>query len=92
MWDIIITIIIFAVIYFGFTRLMGYKNKNITLELDERYTNLTDQAEAVKRELEKQGKKVEYIGDGFFLIDGKRYMIHSRNVAVGGVTTSAYCT
>ncbi|AIF42999.1 hypothetical protein [Virgibacillus sp. SK37] len=83
--DILITIAVFIFILFGFSRLMGYRNENITLELDDRYTNLTEQAKAVKEELEKEGRKVEYRGDGYFLVDGKNYVMHGRNVAMGGV-------
>ncbi|MCJ0930660.1 hypothetical protein MST22_05785 [Virgibacillus halodenitrificans] len=83
--DILITIAIFIIILFGFTRLMGYRNKNITLELDDRYTNLTEHAKAVTVELEKEGRKVEYQGDGYFLVDGEQYVMHGRNIAMGGV-------
>jgi len=85
MWSIIITIIIFFIIFFGFTRLLGYKHKNMTLDLDNRYSNLTEHAKAVVHELVQQGNNVEYKGNGHFLIEGKLYTIHTQNAAMGGV-------
>ncbi|WP_235832951.1 hypothetical protein [Gottfriedia acidiceleris] len=52
---------------------MGYRNQNITLDLDERYLNLNEYAKAVKAELESQGKTVDYRGNRLFIINGKQY-------------------
>ncbi|ASK64100.1 hypothetical protein CFK37_19040 [Virgibacillus phasianinus] len=85
MWDIIIAIIILSIILFGLTRLLGYRNKNITIELDNRYSNLTEHAKAVVHELERQGRNVKYRENGYFLIDDRLYMVHTRNAAMGGI-------
>lgn len=60
----LVTIAILAVVLLGFNILMGVRKGSITLDLNERYTNLTKQAEAVKQELKKLGKTVEYEGNG----------------------------
>lgn len=80
----ITTIIVFAVALFLFNLLMGYKKGNITLDLDGRHTNQKEQAHAVVNELKKQGMKVEYSGNGQYVINGKAYVVHQRNVAMGG--------
>ncbi len=69
----------------GFNWLMGYRNQNITLDLDERYIDLKEYANAVKAELESQGKEVEYKGNRLFVINGKQYHLIERNVSMGGV-------
>ncbi len=81
---IFILIILFAGV-FGFNWLMGYRNQNITLDLDERYIDLKEYAKAVKAELESQGKTVEYRGNRLFIINGKQYHLIERNVSMGGV-------
>ncbi|MDW0110521.1 hypothetical protein [Sporosarcina aquimarina] len=85
MVSFLVTIAILAVVLLGFNILMGYRKGNITLDLNERYTNLTKQAEAVKQELKKQGKTVDYEGNGYYIINGKRYVVKQHNVAMGGV-------
>lgn len=85
MVNVFITIGAFIAAWFGFNKIMGYRKGNITLELDGRYTSLTDQANAVTKELMKQGKSAEYKGEGHYLIDGLSYVIHKRNVSMGGV-------
>lgn len=80
----LITIGAFVVMLFFFNMLMGYRKGNISLELDGRYTNLTDQAKAVTEELEKQGKTVEYKGDGQYLVNGRSYTVIKRQVSMGG--------
>lgn len=70
---------------FFFNMLMGYRKGNISLELDGRYTSLTDQANAVTAELKKQGKTAEYKGDGQYLVDGRSYVVLKRQVPMGGV-------
>lgn len=80
----LITICAFAAILFVFNMLMGYRKENITLTLDGRYTNLTDQANAVIKELEKRGSTVEYKGDGQYVVDGRSYVVLKRQVSMGG--------
>ncbi|WP_420486126.1 hypothetical protein [Gottfriedia acidiceleris] len=78
-----IFILIFLIVgVFGFNWLMGYRNQNITLDLDERYLNLIEYAKA---ELESQGKTVDYRGNRLFIINGKQYHLIERNVSMGGV-------
>ena len=84
MVNFIITIAIFAVLLLGFNMLMGYRKGNITLDLNKRYTNLSEQAEEVTRELKKQGRSVEYQGDGYYVINGKSYVVRQQNVSMGG--------
>lgn len=84
MLNFIITIAIFAVLLFGFNLLMGYRKGNITLDLNKRYTNLSEQAEEVIRELKKQGRTAEYLGDGHYVINEKRYVVKRHNVSMGG--------
>lgn len=50
------TIVAIAVALFLFNMLMGYKKGNITLELDERYTNQKEQSVAVVDELKSKEK------------------------------------
>ncbi len=81
---ILVIIAVFALALIGFNILMGYKKGNISLELDGRYENLTDRARAITEELEKQGKIVEYNGEGHFHINGAPYVVLVRNVSMGG--------
>lgn len=55
---------------------MGYRNQNITLDIDERYMDLNKYSKAVKAELESQGKTVEYKGNRIFMIDGKQLSLN----------------
>ncbi|MGG0175523.1 hypothetical protein [Gottfriedia acidiceleris] len=81
-----ILILIFLIAgIFAFNWLMGYRNQNIILDLDERYINLNDYTKAVKVELEGQGKTVDYRGNRLFIINGKQYHLIERNVSMGGV-------
>lgn len=82
---ILLTIGAFILVLFGFNKVLGYGKGNITMELDGRYTNLTEQANAVTAELKKQGKHVEYKGNGRYLVDGLSYVVHKRAVAMAGV-------
>jgi hypothetical protein len=82
----LIFILIFLIAgIFAFNWLMGYRNQNIILDLDERYIHLNDYAKAVKAELESQGKTVDYRGNRLFIINGKHYHLIERNVSMGGV-------
>ena len=49
--------------------------KAIILRMNNRYPNMNEFIVAVKYELERQGKDVEYSGKGKFIIDGKNYRI-----------------
>ncbi|WP_432353120.1 hypothetical protein [Sporosarcina sp. A2] len=80
-----ITIGTFVAVLFGFNMLMGYRKGTITLDLDGRYTNQQEQANAVTDELKKQGKAAEYKGNGQFVVNGLSYVLQKRNVAMGGV-------
>jgi hypothetical protein len=72
---------------FFFNWLMGYQKGNITLTLDDRYTELKEHANAIQFELEKEGRKAEYKGYRSFLVDGKAYEFFERTVPIGGVPT-----
>lgn len=69
----------------GANWLMGYRKGNITLELEDRFTDHGKYVRAVKQELREQGREVSYQGDGEFLIDGNRYLMVARNVSIHGV-------
>lgn len=83
--EILFLLILIAFGFLGLNWLMGYRNGNITLDLDDRYIHLNDYVKAVKEELEKQGKTVDYKGNRLFLIDGRKYHLIERNVSMGGV-------
>ena len=69
----------------GFNWLMGYRKNHITIDLDERYVDFKQYVEAIQIELANQGRKVSYIGNRKFIIDGKTYIFIERNVSMGGV-------
>lgn len=85
MFDGIVFITVVLLVLYGFNWLMGYRKGNITLDLENRYTNLNEYVNAVREELEKKGRVVEYIGNHEFTIDGKHYILQERNVPMGGV-------
>lgn len=68
-----------------FNWLMGYRKGHIQIDFEERYFNEKEYIEAIKRELEKQGRNVEYKGNRKFVVDGKVYLFIERNVSMGGV-------
>ncbi|TYR98639.1 hypothetical protein FZC84_14410 [Rossellomorea vietnamensis] len=68
-----------------FNTLMGYKKGNITIDLDERYTDFNEYIQAIQQDLKSKGRDVKYEGDGRFTIDGKKYIFLERNVSMGGV-------
>ncbi|WP_456272546.1 hypothetical protein [Bacillus sp. AK031] len=78
-------ILLIAGSLFLFNWLMGYKKHHITIDLDERYIDYNDYIQAIQKDLEGRGHKVNYIGDRRFLIDGKTYLFIERNVSMGGV-------
>ncbi|WP_243291476.1 hypothetical protein [Bacillus sp. FJAT-47783] len=68
-----------------FNWLMGYKKGNIVIDFDERYFNQKEYVEAIKNKLINEGRNVQYIGGGKFIIDGKKYLFIERNVSMGRV-------
>ncbi|WJY29043.1 MULTISPECIES: hypothetical protein [Sporosarcina] len=80
----LIVIAILAAALLLFNVLMGYRKGNITLDLDHRHSSLSKQAEEVTAELEKQGRRAEYKGNGFYVVDGKEYAVRPQNVSMGG--------
>lgn len=85
MLSFIITIGVFVLALFVFNLLMGYRKGRITLDLNKRYTNLSEQSKEVTRELKQQGRSVEYQGDGYYVVNGKLYVVRMQNVAMGGI-------
>jgi flavorubredoxin len=79
--------ITFLVALFFMNWLLGYKKGNITLTLDNRYSDLKEYANAISEELEQEGKQAVYIGGREFLVDGKLYEFSDRTVPIGGVPT-----
>lgn len=80
-------LITFLLMLFFINWLLGYKRGNITLTLDDRYTDLQEYAEAIEVELKKDGKQAVYKGGRKFLVDGKLYEFFDRTVPIGGVPT-----
>ena len=76
---------IFALFFLNW--LLGYKKGNITLTLDDRYTDLEEYAEAIEVELKKEGKQAVYKGGRKFHVDGKLYEFFDRTVPIGGIPT-----
>ncbi|MEL3972733.1 hypothetical protein AAEO50_10615 [Rossellomorea oryzaecorticis] len=82
---IILAILISAGMLFLFNWLMGYRKGHIRIDFDERYFKEKEHIEAIRTELEKQGKEVHYQGNGHFIIDGESYLFIERTVNMGGV-------
>ncbi|MEZ2459009.1 hypothetical protein ACBR55_10560 [Salinicoccus roseus] len=82
--ELIVFLLIFGLVLFGYNRLMGYRKGQIVLDLEERYTDQSKYVEAVKHELVKEGRSVEYQGKGRFLIDDQTYILIERNDSMGG--------
>jgi hypothetical protein len=80
-------LIAFLVVLFFMNWLLGYKKGNITLTLDDRYTDLTEYAKAIEVGLKEEGKQAVYKGGRKFLVDGKLYEFSDRTVPIGGVPT-----
>jgi flavorubredoxin len=80
-------LIAFLVALFFMNWLLGYKKGNITLTLDNRYSDLKEYANAISEELEQEGKQAVYKGRREFLVDGKLYEFSDRTVPIGGVPT-----
>lgn len=83
--EFILVILIGVVLLFLFNWLMGYRKGHIQIDFDERYFKEKEYIEAIRAELEKQGKDVHYQGNRRFIINGKPYLFIERNINMGGV-------
>lgn len=68
-----------------FNWLMGYRKGHIQIDFEERFFKEKEYIEAIKSELENQGRHVEYKGNRRFFVDGRPYLFIERNVSMGGV-------
>jgi hypothetical protein len=68
-----------------FNWLMGYRKEHIQIDFEERYFKEKEYIAAIKRELEDQGRVVQYKGNRKFVVDGQSYLFIERNVPMGGV-------
>ncbi|MGB8001565.1 MAG: hypothetical protein WCF60_15920 [Anaerobacillus sp.] len=85
MWNVV-GLVVFSILFLtGFNWLMGYRKNHIQIDLDERYLDFNEYIRAIKKELESQGREVDYLGHRRFMIDNKPYMFIERNVSMGGV-------
>lgn len=91
MLDVVLAIVVFFVIVFGFKWILGSKKGDIKLDLDSRFENPDKQAGAIKQELENQGKEVEYKQNGRFIIDGTPYIMRAQS-ELGGAGISHQST
>src|SRR5699024_20414 len=91
MLDVVLAIVVFFVIVFGFKWILGSKKGDIKLDLDSRFENPDKQAGAIKQELENQGKEVEYKQDCHFIIDGTPYIMQAQS-ELGGAGISHQST
>ncbi|MFD2923232.1 hypothetical protein [Halobacillus naozhouensis] len=82
--DIIVLLVAFGLILFGFNWLMGYKKNHIVIDFDERYQDYKEYIGAIQRELVNQGRVVSYKGNSRFLIDGQVYVFVESNISMGG--------
>ena len=83
--NIIIFLLLFsAIVYIFYVVLQGYGKGRIVIDLDQRYRDYKAYMQAIKLELEEQGREVSYIGNQEFIIDGKTYVFIERNVVMGG--------
>lgn len=80
-WIIIAGIGLFVL----FNWLMGYRKGHIQIDFEERYVKEKEYIEAIKRELEDQGRDVQYKGNRKFVVDGQSFLFIERNVPMGGV-------
>ncbi|MED3982098.1 hypothetical protein [Priestia megaterium] len=81
-------VLFLVLIFWGITSFIHYRNQTIKVRLNKHYTNAVEWIEAVKQELENQGKSVSYEGDFLFKIDEKPYEIAARNMSIW--STSLY--
>ncbi|GAA0415974.1 MAG: hypothetical protein ACQEWU_07205 [Bacillota bacterium] len=81
----ILFLIFLVLCLLSFNWVMGYGKGNIAIDLDERYVNYAEYVKAIQYELVKQGREVNYKGDGIFIIDGRSYIFIERNVSMGGI-------
>jgi len=88
----LLLIVLIILAFYAFLVSTGTDNfKGINLHLDNMYKNNIDMAKAVLEELKKQGKKCEIsrFDRNFpeFIVEGKRYFMSSRVVAMAGIPT-----
>ncbi|MFC3418688.1 hypothetical protein ACFOLA_04260 [Salinicoccus hispanicus] len=81
--ELVIILIVIGLGFFAYRRLRGYRQGQIILEMDDRYSDQTKYVEAVQRELTNEGRQVEYKGKNKFLIDGQIYILMEHNVSMG---------
>ncbi|MFZ4452416.1 hypothetical protein [Salibacterium aidingense] len=55
------------------------------MTLKNRYPTLKDHGEAVEKKLTQKGYDAVYEGNGYFLVDGKSYLLQGRTVPMGGL-------
>ena len=74
---VILALLCMAIGVFLLIKVRQNNKKAIILRMNSRYPNMNEFVVAIKYELERQGKEVEYAGKGNFIIDGKHYRIMS---------------
>ncbi len=74
----ILALFIFLIVFIFFTRYRLNERNTIILRMNETYPNANEYVVAIKYELEKQGKRVVYSGNGHFVVDGLNYKIKER--------------
>ncbi|MGY4689977.1 hypothetical protein [Salibacterium sp. K-3] len=72
-----------ALLFFNW--LMGYRKNWISLTLNNRYNDLKEYGTAVEKELTAKGHTAVYEGNGYFLVDGRSYLLQGRTLPMGGV-------
>ncbi|REJ07177.1 hypothetical protein [Halobacillus trueperi] len=65
----------------------GYKKGNIVMHLDDWYKDYNKYVKAIEIELRNRGKKVNYLGNFRFEIDGELYILHPQIVTNARVPT-----
>lgn len=88
MQTIIVGVLVFILVIFGFNNILGPKKEDIILDLDKRSASPDKQAEAVEKELERRGRHAQHKNNGEFVVDGKLYIIQTQNV-LGGAGISS---
>ncbi|WP_202409878.1 hypothetical protein [Halobacillus litoralis] len=72
--------------YFAY-KTSGYQKGNIVMHLDEWYKDYNQYVKAIEIELKERGKKVSYLGNYRFEIDGQHYILHPLIVTHARVPT-----
>lgn len=76
-----------SLLWFFYSYWMGYKKNNIVMTLDNHYKNLKEYVPAILTKLYEDGKSAHYLGDGKFEVEGKKYVLVERTVAIGHIPT-----